>query len=87
MIIHRGVGRIYGLDMGKDHHNPSCQHVGDKHKHRWDERLRDKDAYIPQDIRAAVTDPLGVWRQFCREARIAHQGKMRSPPAMQLDLL
>ncbi len=23
-LIHRGVGRIYGLDLGRDHHNPSA---------------------------------------------------------------
>lgn len=73
--------------MGKDHHNPSCQHVGEKHKHRWDERLRDKDAYVPDDITAAATDPVAVWSQFCAEACITHQGKMLRPPAQQLELL
>src|SRR4051812_26304186 len=34
-LIDRGSGRIYALDLGKDHHNPSCQFVGEKHKHRW----------------------------------------------------
>lgn len=87
VIIHRGVGRIYGLDMGKDHHNPSCQRVGEKHKHRWDERLRDKEAYVPEDITAAVADPVMVWSQFCVEARITHQGRMLRPPAQQLELL
>jgi hypothetical protein len=23
-LIHRGAGRIYGLDLGADHHNPTC---------------------------------------------------------------
>jgi Family of unknown function (DUF6978) len=87
VLIHRGVGRIYGLDMGKDHHNPSCQHVGEKHKHRWDERSRDKDAYVPDDITAAVTDPVVVWRQFCAEAHITHLGKIPAPPPPQLELL
>ncbi len=32
-VLHRGTGRIYALDMGKDHHNPSCERVGDTHKH------------------------------------------------------
>jgi hypothetical protein len=87
VIIHRGVGRIYGLDMGKDHHNPSCQYVGEKHKHRWDERLRDKEAYVPEEITAAVTDPVMAWRQFYAEAHITHEGKMLRPPARQLELL
>ena len=24
-VINRAVGRICGLDLGKDHHNPDCQ--------------------------------------------------------------
>lgn len=85
-LIHRGSGRIYGLDMGKDHHNPTCQYVGEKHKHRWNEPLRDKEAYCPDDITAKVTSPVDVWRQFCAEANIIHAGIMHSPPA-QLELL
>ena len=46
-LIHRAVGRIYGLDLGKDHHNPSCEQVGERHKHRWNERWRDKGAMCP----------------------------------------
>ncbi len=53
--------------MGKDHHNPSCVNIGEKHKHRWNEQLRDKDAYVPEDITASVTDPVAVWQQFCTE--------------------
>ena len=49
-LIHRGIGRLYALDMGKDHHNPSCQYMGEKHKHRWTEQFRDKDAYVPDTI-------------------------------------
>jgi hypothetical protein len=86
VIIHRGVGRIYALDIGKDHHNPSCHHVGETHKHRWDERLRDKDAYVPEDITAGVEDPVKVWRQFCAEARIKHRGRLLRPAALQLEL-
>ncbi|MGH8191833.1 MAG: DUF6978 family protein, partial [Rhodanobacteraceae bacterium] len=42
--------RIYGLDLGKDHHNPQCNQVGEKHKHRWTDQYRDKEAYEPRDI-------------------------------------
>jgi hypothetical protein len=59
-LIHRAVGRIYALDLGKDHHNPSCQNVGEKHKHTYTEQYRDKDAYVPQDITALVDDPVAV---------------------------
>lgn len=53
-LIHRGAGRIYALDLGKDHHNPTCQNTGEKHKHRYTERYRDKEAYVPDDITADV---------------------------------
>ena len=75
-------GRIYGLDMGKEHHNPQCDHVGDPHKHRWSERYRDKEAYVPKDITAPISDPVSVWKQFCAEAGIDHNGQMQSPPAL-----
>jgi hypothetical protein len=85
-IIHYTVGRIYGLDLGKDHRNPNGQRVGEKHKHRWRESLRDKEAYIPPDITAPATDPVQVWEQFCQEAKIHHNGRMGTPPPPQLDL-
>lgn len=79
-LIHKGSGRIYALDMGKDHHNPACNYVGEKHKHRWDEPLRDKNAYTPDDITADINDPVTAWEQFCVEAGITHNGNMRSTP-------
>ena len=83
-IIHRSYGRIYGLDLGKDHHNPSCDYVGEKHKHRWNEQVRDKEAYVPEDITALVDNPVAVWRQFCDEAKITHNGVMHPPPPTQM---
>ena len=78
-LILRTEGRIYGLCMGKDHHNPQCNQVGEKHKHRWSERYRDKEAYLPNDITASVSDPVAVWKQFCEEAGIEHDGRMNPP--------
>ncbi len=85
-LIHRASGRIYALDLGKDHRNPDGNLVGEKHKHRWDERYRDKKAYVPSDITAPVTDPVKVWKQFCEESKITHNGIMQDPPPLQLDL-
>lgn len=79
-LVHRGSGRIYALDLGKDHHNPSCTNIGETHKHRWNEPLRDKEAYVPEDITVPATDPVGVWREFCAEAKIQHLGVMHQPP-------
>lgn len=84
-LIHPDFGRIYGLDMGKNHRNPSGNKVGRKHKHRWIEQLGDQEAYVPEDIVAPVTDPVTVWQQFCSESFIRHDGVMHSPPTLQLE--
>lgn len=86
-LILKTDGRIYGLDLGKDHHNPSCTQVGEKHKHRWTGQFRDKEAYVPDDISAPVGDPVAVWQQFCVEAGITHAGALAQPPAVQEDFL
>ena len=63
-LIHRAAGRIYALDLGADHHNPDCNRVGEKHKHRWTEGFRDKQAYVPEDITEPWDRPVEVWDQF-----------------------
>lgn len=85
-IIHAGSRRIYALDLGKDHHNPNCIDVGEKHKHRWTDRFRDKDAYVPDDITQPASNPVAVWNEFCAEAKIRHSGVMHAPPAQQPSL-
>ena len=86
VLILKTAGRIYGLDLGKDHHNPQCEQVGEKHKHRWSERYGDREAYVPDDVNAPVSDPVAVWKEFCTEAGIRHDGSMESPPARQREL-
>ncbi|MCC6124103.1 MAG: hypothetical protein IT426_04015 [Pirellulales bacterium] len=86
MLILKTAGRIYGLDLGRDHHNPQCNQVGDKHKHRWNELFKDKEAYVPDDITKSVSDPIAVWRQFMAEAKIVHNGELNAPPRLQKDL-
>ena len=85
-LILKTAGRIYRLDLGKDHHNPTCEQVGEKHKHRWAERYGDKKAYVPDDVNAPVSDPVAVWKEFCAEARIRHDGRMRRPLATRGEL-
>jgi hypothetical protein len=85
-LILKTVGRVYALDMGKDHHNPQCNQVGEKHKHKWSEQFRDKEAYEPNDITAAVSDPVAVWAQFCIEAKLTHVGTFHAPPPLQEEL-
>jgi hypothetical protein len=85
-VIHKGAGRIYALDLGKDHHNPDCKNVGEKHKHTWREPVRDKFAYVPTDITAPASDPVAAWKEFCDEAKIVHEGIMHRPPPLQLEM-
>jgi len=85
-LILKTEGRIYALDLGKDHHNPECTQVGERHKHRWTEQFRDKDAHVPDDITAPASDPLAVWEQLCSQARIEHRGRLAPPPGMQQEL-
>lgn len=85
-LILKTEGRIYALDLGKNHHNPQCTQVGETHKHRWTEQYRDKEAYAPDDVSAAVSDPVAVWVQFCKEAKIEHEGRLAQPAPMQEDL-
>lgn len=80
------VGRIYALDMGKDHHNPQCHQVGEKHMHKWSDKYRDKKAYVPKDITESISNPAAVWRQFCAEANIQHDGKMAPLPLLQEEM-
>lgn len=87
VLIHRAEGRIYGLDLGKDHRNPDGSLVGEKHKHRWSEQTGVKDAYAPEDITATVDHPSEVWEQFCAEANVSHDGDMAAPPPEQLDMM
>lgn len=87
VLIHRAEGRVYGLDLGKDHRNPSGNLVSEKHKHHWSEQTGVKDAYVPEDITATVDNPVEVWEQFCAEANLAHNGNMNPPPPEQLDMM
>src|SRR5688572_205999 len=76
VLVYSGHGRIYGLDLGKDHRNPTGERVGEKHKHRWTEQYKDKQAYVPPDITATPKDVVLAWTQFCAEASIRHDGTM-----------
>lgn len=86
MLIHRGVGRIYALDLGKEHRNPDGSFVGRKHKHRWTSAHRDRFAYVPDDITQPLANPVAVWHEFCAEAKITHEGVLAAPPAFQEEL-
>jgi hypothetical protein len=85
-VIHTKFGRIYALDIGKDHKNPDGNFVGELHKHRWTEAYEAQEAYVPDDITEPASNPVAVWRQFCIEAKIIHTGKIANPPQLHTEL-
>jgi len=78
-LLLKGTGRIYALNMGTPHRNPDGRQVGEVHKHRWSDGLRDKQAYEPDDITEPWDRPVAVWKQFCAEAGIIHIGTLTEP--------
>jgi hypothetical protein len=66
-VIHRGAGRILGLCMGSDHHNPACDYVGgDRHLHIWNDVSRDKNAVVAGHIVATQATRLQYGSNFVR---------------------
>lgn len=81
VLTYEGAGRIVGLCLGYSGHvNPDGQILSDPHKHRWSEALGDIEAYEPSDITATWNAPVEVWRQFCAEVHILHEGELAEPP-------
>ena len=79
VLLRRGTGRIYALDLGRLHTNPSGESVGSVHKHRWTDALMDKWAYAPSDITAPWDRPVEVWQEFLNEVTIRHDGELQLP--------
>ena len=75
-----GTGAILRLCVGfSEHRNPEGARLGPVHKHRWTARLRDRQAYEPDDITADWDEPLIIWQQFCQEVGIVHLGTLFQP--------
>ena len=82
-LIHGGVGRIYALDIGAPHRNPTGELLGVKHKHRWSVSFRGKVAYVPDDITVRWDQQVEAWEQSCAEAKIVHAGTLPVPMDQQ----
>lgn len=49
-----GFARIYGADVGTDHHNPTCDQAGDPHRHdQWTEKHGERMASRADDLVSA----------------------------------
>ena len=80
-LLHSQVrGRVVGLDLGyPPHRNPNGGILEGTHKHLWTIAFKGDQAYAPSDITAKSDQPLEVWRQFCAETAIVHEGVMHQP--------
>lgn len=86
-LVVRGERRIYGLCLGVGHTDlETGSRLGEKHKHRWTDRYADKSVYSPGDITVDASAPDVAWVQFCREARIRHEGHLRPLAPHQMEL-
>jgi hypothetical protein len=78
-IFFCGEVNLRRLDVGKRHHNPECEDIGEVHKHKWTNRFRDKWAYEPVEVR--TTDPIAMaFGIFLNECSIALEGRFVGPP-------
>lgn len=66
-------GRIYGLCVASYHEG-----IGPTHKHGI--RNGYLCVYKPQDITASGSDAEAVWRQFCAESLLTHNGWLLGSP-------
>jgi len=74
------VGPVYRLCLDRPHTNPDGSVVGPVHKHRYRTQHEMKKAYTPKDITEPWSHPDRVWREFCDEANIIHNGALEKPP-------
>ena len=88
-IIHRGIGkRIYGLDLGASpadgHVNPDGSIPGANHIHSWTDEFEDMVAFSSDKyIYSIVTNPIGVWKEFCELAKINFNGLIEEIPPLE----
>ena len=74
------------LDIGKRHHNPTCEDVGTIHKHTWTDEFHDKWAYEPPEIEETNTIR-EVFTAFLTECNIAVNGRFVEPPQEYQEVL
>jgi hypothetical protein len=86
-LFDQNTGRLFGIDSGQDHHNRGCQWVGELHVHRWNEATKDREAALFSLPSNAEMTPAALWAEFCRQAKITHNGGLPNPPVkVQMDL-
>lgn len=83
-LIYQGE-RIAGMCVGKDHHNPTCQHISGSHIHIWNEE--EKDSYaekIEFDNIEKIEHGLNF---FCERNNIYINGTVFWPEGYQVEVI
>jgi len=70
-LLWRGVP-IRKATLHFQHTNPDGQHIGEPHKHRWDENDEDGWAYVPDDMH--WDNPDQALLDFLAECKIRYTG-------------
>jgi hypothetical protein len=70
--------RIFGIDLGDDHHNPDCVMTGDPHRHnQWTVRHGSRFASPAPDLRGKGVSEM--FSAFLRECKIDMIGTLAMP--------
>jgi hypothetical protein len=80
-LFSQKIGRIFSVDFDRTHGD-----AGNCHIHRWNgKKCTAEKANATVQI---ATNPLTLWRWFCAQARITHDGQLAElperPPAQVL---
>lgn len=70
--------RIFSVDYDRDHGD-----AGNFHVHTWDESKRKCIATKATAASEISRDPLRLWKWFCEQAHITHDGVLQSLPPVQ----
>jgi len=73
-----GWSRLYGIDLGDDHHNPDCNNTGDPHRHnRWSVTYGDRFGSGAPDLKGkSVPEAFDI---FVSECNISVRGALTMP--------
>jgi hypothetical protein len=71
--------RVFGIDLGDDHHNPDCVMTGDPHRHnRWSVKHGARYGTPAPDLQGKTVPEM--FDVFLRECKIQMAGAIVMPP-------
>lgn len=76
--------RILGFCPYKKHPDPKTGKKISKHKHKWDEIIKDKNIYVPSEIQELNIK--NAFQDFLKEFNIKYDNSLPNTPPVQLKL-